>query len=204
MQIPSDAREQPDPRPDALARARSILLGILSAAVGALVVTGIALFFLYRPTALQAWPDLFTESYGWDLRVSYGLRLLHRLAAWLAVPAAVATGVVMAIGRSPTASRWPRPLLGAGIPITTLGALFTGFLLPWDQLALSTVKVGSTVRGYTVLFDPAVLFVLIGGVEISPGTLIRWLVVHVLVLGPALVALLVLGWRRQRVVAARQ
>lgn len=109
----------------------------------------------------------------------------------------------MAIGRSPTASRWPRPLLGAGIPITTLGAFFTGFLLPWDQLALSTVKVGSTVRGYTVLFDPAVLFVLIGGVEISPGTLMRWLVVHV-VLGPALVALLVLGWRRQRVLAARQ
>ena len=111
----------------------------------------------------------------------------------------------MAIGRSPTASRWTGPLFGAGIPITTLGAFFTGFLLPGDQLALSAVTVGSTARGYTVLFDQVVLFVLIGGVEISPSTLIRWLGVHILVMGSALGALLLVGWRRQRAVGvARQ
>jgi len=106
------------------------------------------------------------------------------------------------MGRSPTASRWTGPALGAGIPITTLAASFTGFLLPWDQLALSAVTVGSNPRGYRVLFDPVVRFVLIGGVEVSPQTLIRWLLLHMLFLGLALGALVVLGWRRQRAVVA--
>ena len=73
-----------------------------------------------------------------------------------------------------------------------------GFLLPWDQLALSAVTVGSEVRGYRVLFEPTVRFVILGGVEISPGTIIRWFLIHVLVLGPALVGLVALGWRRHR------
>ena len=202
MQSFSNERQHRGPEGDDLARARSILLGILSVAVAVLVVTGIALFFLYRPTTRQAWPGLLTESYEWDVRVSSGLRLIHRLAAWLAVPTAIATGVVVAMGRSPTASRWTGSALGAGIPITTLAASFTGFLLPWDQLALSAVTVGSHVRGYRVLFDPVVRFVLIGGVEVSPQTLNRWLLLHMLFLGPALVALVGLGWRRQRAVVA--
>lgn len=202
MQLPSYEREHRRPGRDHLARGRSILLGILSVEVGMLIVTGIALFFLYRPTNRQAWPGLFAETYDWDVRVSSALRLVHRLAAWLAVPTAIATGVVVAVVRSPTASRWTGPALGAGIPTVAVAASFTGFLLPWDQLALSTVTVGSNIRGYSILFDPVVRFVLVGGVELSPRTLIQWLLVHMLVLGPALVALVVLGWRRQRAVVA--
>ena len=205
MPFPSDTRQHPQPGRDDLGRTHSILLGILSVAVGVLVVTGIALFFLYRPTTRQAWPGILTESYDWDVRVSSALRLIHRLAAWLAVLTAVATGVALAIRRPETASRWAGPVLGAGIPITTLAAFFTGLLLPWDQLALWAVTVGSNVRGYRVLFDPVVRFVLIGGVEISRHTLIWWLLVHTLLLGSALVALVVLGWRRKRAgVAAGQ
>jgi quinol-cytochrome oxidoreductase complex cytochrome b subunit len=199
MQPFSNERQHRGPEGDDLARARSILLGILSVAVAVLVVTGIALFFLYRPTTRQAW---LTESYEWDVRLSSGLRLIHRLAAWLAVPTAIATGVVVAMGRSPSASRWTGPALGAGIPLTAIAASFTGFLLPWDQLALWAVTVGSNVRGYRVLFDPVVRFVLIGGVEVSPQTLIRWFLLHMVFLGLALMALVGLGWRRQRAVVA--
>jgi quinol-cytochrome oxidoreductase complex cytochrome b subunit len=198
MQLPSDTREHPGAARDDLARARFILLGILSVAVGVVSVTGIALFFLYRPTTQQAWPGLLTESYQWDVRVSSALRLIHRLAAWLAVFTAVATGVALAIRRPATASRWTGPVLGAGLAIATLAAFFTGLLLPWDQLALSAVTVGSNIRGYRVLFDPVVRFVLIGGVEISRHTLVGWLLVHMALLGPALVTLVVLGWRRKR------
>ncbi len=198
MQLPSDERQDQWPGGEGLVHARSILLGILCVAAGVLVVTGIALFFLYRPTTQQAWPGVFTESHDWDVRLSSGLRLIHRFAAWLAVPTAIATGVVVAVGRSPTASRWTGPALGIAFPITAFAASFTGFLLPWDQLALSAVTVGSNVQGYRILFDPVVRFVLIGGVEVSPQTVIRWLLLHVLLLGPALVALVVLGWRRQR------
>lgn len=198
MPIPSDTRQHPQPGRDDLARARSILLWILSVAVGVLIATGIALFFLYRPTTRQAWPGILTESYDWDVRVSSALRLIHRLAAWLAVLTAVATGAALAFRRPATGSRWTGPVLGAGLPITTLAAFFTGLLLPWDQLALWAVTVGSNVRGYRIVFDPVVRFVLIGGVEISRHTLIRWLLVHMLLLGPAVVALVVLGWRRKR------
>ena len=56
---------------------------ILSAAVGVLMVTGIALFFFYRPTTRQAWPGILTESYDWDVRVSSPLRLpITTLAAF--------------------------------------------------------------------------------------------------------------------------
>ena len=204
MQPPSDTREDQRPGRDDLARARSILLAIFSVAVGVLVVTGIALFFLYRPTTRQSWPDLLTESYDWDVRVSSALRLIHRLAAWLAVLTAVATGVALALRRPATASRWTRPALGAGLLITTAAAFMTGLLLPWDQMALWAATVGSTVRGYRIVFDPVVRFVLIGGVEISRHTLIRWLLVHMLLLGPALAALVVLAWRRNRADATGQ
>ena len=198
MQPPHDAREHPQSGRANVARARSILLGTLSVEVGVLIITGIALFFLYRPTTRQAWPDLITGSYDWDVRVSSALRLIHRLAAWLAVPTAVATGVALAIRRHANASRRAGSALGTGLPITAFAGFFTGLLLPWDQLALWAVTVGSNVRGYRVLFDPVVRFVLIGGVEVSRHTVIRWLLIHIFLLGPALVALVVLGWRLQR------
>ena len=197
-QRPVDQRENPSLRPDGLSGAQSILLSILSVEVGVLIVTGIALFFLYRPTARQSWGDLAPESYDWNVRVAYGLRLTHRLGSWLAVPTSIATGVVVALGSRASVRRWGGAILGAGIAIITLAASFTGFLLPWDQLALWAVTVGSDLRGYRVLFEPAVRFVILGGVEISRGTIIRWLLIHVVVLGPALMGLVVLGWRRHR------
>ena len=163
-----------------------------------LVVTGIALFFLYRPTARQSWGGLVTDGYGWDVRASDGLRLVHRLASGLAVLTAIGAGVVVALGRRAGARRWSGAALGVGLTVTTLAASFTGFLLPWDQLALRAVTVGSHIRGYRVLFEPTVRFVILDGVELSRETVILWLLVHTLVLGPALAGLVVLGWRRHR------
>ena len=183
--------------PSRLPRARSVLLAVLSAEVAVLVVTGLALYFLYRPTARQAWGDLVAESYDWDVRIALALRFLHRLASGLAVLTAVGLGVLIAL--SPAGGRrWVAPALGSGIAFTTLLAAFTGFLLPWDQLALWAVTVGSDLRGYTALFDPVVRFVLIGGVEVRPGTILLWLFIHGLVLGPLLIGLLVLAYRFPR------
>ena len=176
---------------------RSILLAVLGAEVAVLVVTGIALYFLYRPTAGQAWGDLVAESYDdWDVRIALALRALHRLASGLAVLTAVALGILIAL-RPAADRRRVGPALGGGMAVTALLASFTGFLLPWDQLALSAVTVGSNLRGYTALFDPVVRFVLIGGVEVSPGTILLWLFIHALVLGPLLIGLLVLAYRGQ-------
>jgi ubiquinol-cytochrome c reductase cytochrome b subunit len=61
-----------------------------------------------------------------------------------------------------------------------LAMAFTGYLLPWDQLALWAVTVGTNMMGYTPVFGSQVQFVLIGGATISSATLLRWYVLHVL------------------------
>ena len=62
----------------------------------------------------------------------------------------------------------------------TLLLSFTGYLLPWDQLALWAVTVGTNMMGYTPVFGTQVRFVLLGGVEIGSDTLLRWYTLHVL------------------------
>lgn len=183
---------------DDLARARSILFRILTVEVGVLVLTGMALFFLYRPSLDEAWGDVFVGGYPWDVRVAHGLRAVHELTSMLAIPTALATGVVLALGGRGSRGRWRGTAVGAGMAVTTLAVSFTGYLLPWDQLALRAVTVGTNLRGYSPLFDPDVRFVLVGGVELSPGTVLWWLFVHAVVLTPALLGLVLLGWRRHR------
>ena len=51
--------------------------------------------------------------------------------------------------------------------LLTLLLSFTGYLLPWDQLALWAVAVGTNMMGYTPVFGKEVRFVLLGGAEIG-------------------------------------
>src|SRR6266542_3281900 len=66
--------------------------------------------------------------------------------------------------------------------LLTMLLSFTGYLLPWDQLAIWAVAVGTSMMGYTPVIGNQVRFVLLGSVEIGPATLIRWYVLHVLAL----------------------
>ena len=82
--------------------------------------------------------------------------------------------------------------------LVVVAASVTGYLLPWDQLALFAVTVGTNISGYTWLRDGSVRFVLMDGTEIAPATLFKWLLLHAVVLGGALAAFLVMAWRRAR------
>ena len=179
-----------------LARARSIVLTVLTVVVAVLVATGIALYFLYQPPAIEGSPGPAT---GEDLsvRLAHGLQGLHLVAAWLAVPTALAAAAVLALRAGAAARRWTGPALGAGLVVTTVGAFLTGRLLPWDLLALRTPTLDSPMRGYTLLFDPSVRFVIGHGVESSRATVQVWLAIHALVLGAAAIGLVALAWRRR-------
>ncbi|MBI4492504.1 MAG: cytochrome b N-terminal domain-containing protein, partial [Chloroflexi bacterium] len=59
---------------------------------------------------------------------------------------------------------------------------FTGYLLPWDQLAIWAVTVGTNMAGATPIVGDQARFLLLGGYEISDNTLIRWYVLHVIAL----------------------
>lgn len=153
-----------------MAGVRRWLLAALAAEVLVLFGTGIALYFQYAPRASGAGP----------------LQLAHRSASWLAVTTALAAAVVVVADARRVGVR----LAGVGLLVAAVAASVTGFLLPWDQLALWAVTVGSEFRGFDeIVAGNEVRFVLLGGAEIEPSTLLRWLVVHTMVFGPMLAAL---------------
>lgn len=182
-----------------MARARTIVLWALTAEVVVLSVTGVALYFLYRPEAAAAWTDTYGvgSALGREVRVAHLAQDLHRVAAWLALPTSIVAAVLLALRTRPTERVAPGLATGVGLVLVVVAATLTGYLLPWDQLALFAVTVGTNITGYTWLRDDTVRFVLMDGTEILPRTLLKWFVLHV-VLGVAVVGLTALGWRRAR------
>jgi len=65
---------------------------------------------------------------------------------------------------------------------------FTGYLLPWNELAYFATKVGTEITGAVPLVGRFLLRLLRGGDEVTGATLTRFYGIHVAVL-PALVAL---------------
>ena len=142
-----------------------------------LTFTGLLLMFYYRPTVEYAFVDIL------DLReqVPFGImREVHRWGAhamvitvWIHMFRVFMTGSY----KPPREFNW---VIGVILLTLTLLLSFTGYLLPWDQLALWAVTVGTNMIGYTPVFGQQVKFVLLGGVEIGTDTLLRWYVLHVL------------------------
>jgi quinol-cytochrome oxidoreductase complex cytochrome b subunit len=63
-----------------------------------------------------------------------------------------------------------------------MGLSFTGYLLPWDQLALWAVTVGTNMAGSIPFIGEKVRYILLGGPSVDQATLIRFFVLHVVVL----------------------
>ena len=129
---------------------------------------------LLPPTAAQAWDDIYTL----QTSVTFGLlvRNMHRWAAHLMVLTVflhMARVFYHGAYKAPREFNW---VIGVILLQLTLLLSFTGYLLPWDQLALWAVTVGTNMMGYTPVFGDQVRFVLLGGVEIGTDTLLRWYV----------------------------
>jgi quinol-cytochrome oxidoreductase complex cytochrome b subunit len=87
-------------------------------------------------------------------------------------------------------------VIGVLLLLLTLGLSFTGYLLPWDQLAYWAITVGTNIGSYAPLIGGQVRELLLGGHSVGEGALIRFYVLHVAVL-PALMILLTIVhfWR---------
>jgi quinol-cytochrome oxidoreductase complex cytochrome b subunit len=149
-----------------------------------LTVTGIFLMFFYRPAAGPGNELAYADMQRIISGVQFGdlVRNLHRWAAHLMV---LTTFLHMARVFYHGAYKPPREfnwVIGVVLLLLTLLLAFTGYLLPWDQLAIWAVAVGTQMAGFTPVFGQQVQFVLLGGVEIGPETLLRWYVLHVLAL----------------------
>jgi len=178
-----------EPRRTALQRTHRILLLVLAVLFLVLLGTGIWLAFRYQPTgSFQA-----ARPQGW-------IRSTHRTASRLFLFAALATlGFSIAVSVERGLKRgMPAWVVGLAVMLGGLVAGLSGYLLPWDQLALAPVRSGE-YRGFSFLFGhPEVKFVLIGAVEVGKNTVQRWFFVHTVIIPVALVALGAVGVRVTR------
>ena len=162
-----------------------------------LAVTGILLMFYYHPAVPQAYDDMK------DLRfvVSNGvfLRNLHRLAAHVMVIAVFwhMFHVFYRGGyRPPHEFNW---VIGVVLLLVTLFLSYTGYLLPWDQLAFWAITVGTNIISYIPLLGHPIRFLLLGGHQIGENALLRFYVLHCVILPLfAIVLLAIHFWRIQK------
>lgn len=161
----------------------SFWLGTISAVLFAiLTITGGILMFLYVPSVERAYlsvKDLeFAISFGWFLRG------LHRISAHLMVAVVFLHMVRVFITgafKNGVAVNQNRPMnwiVGVALLLTTLLLSFTGYLLPWDQLAYWAITVGTNIASSAPVFGEWTRFVLLGGTTIEQATLIRFYVLH--------------------------
>jgi quinol-cytochrome oxidoreductase complex cytochrome b subunit len=90
-------------------------------------------------------------------------------------------------------------VVGVILLVLTLLLSFTGYLLPWDQLAFWAITVGMNIAGAAPVLGGESRFVLLGGFEVGENALIRFYTLHVIAL-PLLAAIFmsVHFWRIRR------
>ncbi len=184
-------------------------LGIMSVSAFLIaLVTGVMLMFYYKP-----YPDVAYESMK-DIHfvVPTGrlIRNLHRWSANIMVFAVIlhmARAFYTAAYRKPREYNW---LIGIGLLVVTLGLSFTGYLLPWDQLAYWAITIGANIAqsprevtdavGITEIFDPGGLqrLLLLGSDQVGAEALIRFYLLHVMLLPLVIAALMAVHFWRIR------
>ena len=71
-------------------------------------------------------------------------------------------------------------MIGVLLFFVTLFLSFTGYLLPWDQIAIWAITVGTNLAPYAPILGNPVYKVLVGGSAVGQATLIRFYVGHVI------------------------
>ncbi len=187
--------------PDRLIAVRRVLTWVVIAQVAVLAVTGLYLAVAYHPSPAESWGVLNAEETGLTGReFAHSVRRAHRWTAWSAVLPAV---VLAAVSLSEAMVRWRGPsrrrsgvVTGPVTAVLVLAGIATGLALPWEQLALKAVTVGTEHRGFGWLLGDDVRFVLIDGLEVSLTTMRAVFAAHVLAV-PAVMAL-ALGFSARR------
>ena len=163
-------------------------LGILSLILfGVLTWTGLLLMAFYVPSIERAYPTMkeiqlaiplgqFTRNmHRWSAHGMVLIVILHMIRVFY-------TGAY----KPPREFNW---ILGVILLLLTLGASFTGYLLPWDQLSYWAITVGTNIAGYAPGAGSIIREFLIGGSEIGQDTLIRFYTLHIAAL-PLLITLI--------------
>lgn len=159
------------------------------------IVTGLLLLVYYKPTELEAYNsiqyidrivphgNLLRNLHVWSANAMIVLLLLHAASAYFARSY-----------RRPRELNW---LTGSLALPVVLALAFSGYLLPWNNLAVYATKVGISILQTSTAMLPGLAgkmgaglaFLLAGGQNVGPQTLTRFFALHIAVL-PILLALL--------------
>jgi quinol-cytochrome oxidoreductase complex cytochrome b subunit len=144
----------------------------------ALTVTGLYLMFFYVPSVTRASQAIQAI----EVAVAFGsfTRNMHRWAAHLMVLTVFLHMIrVFYHGayKPPREFNW---VVGVVLLFCTLWLSFTGYLLPWDQIAFWAITVGTQMAQYAPLLGPETGFFLLGGIQVGGDTLLRFYVMHVI------------------------
>ncbi|RMF00763.1 MAG: DUF4405 domain-containing protein, partial [Chloroflexi bacterium] len=151
-----------------------------------LLITGVMLMFTYTPAPGQAYYDILNlqtnvwfgqlvrNLHHWGGNAMIVLAFLHLLRVFF-------TGGFSA----PRQFNW---ILGMALLLLTVAANFTGYLLPWDQLAYWAITVGTGLVEYIPLVGKWIQTVILGGPEVGASTLLNFYGLHIALIPIALLS----------------
>jgi quinol-cytochrome oxidoreductase complex cytochrome b subunit len=145
-----------------------------------LTITGVYLMFFYVPSATSAYTDILRI----QSEIVFGLltRNIHRWAAHLMVFFVFLHMMrVFYHGayKPPREFNW---VVGVVLLLLTVLLSFTGYLLPWDQIAYWAITIGGNMANYFPIFNRVGQLLVFGGIEVGQNTLLRFYVLHVILL----------------------
>jgi quinol-cytochrome oxidoreductase complex cytochrome b subunit len=156
-------------------------LGTLSLATFAILTgTGVLLMLYYHPSVPQAYADM--KDLQFVVSAGVFLRNLHRWSAHamvLLVFAHMFKVFYRGAYRPPREFNW---VIGVMLLMITLFLSYTGYLLPWDQLAFWAITVGSNILSAVPLMGRKVRFLILGGNTVNANALLRFYVLHCVIL----------------------
>lgn len=141
-------------------------------------ITGIILMIYYAPTPQRAYLDMIDLLT--NVRFGKFVRDLHRLGAELMVMVVALHMLRVYLTGSYKKPREFTWLTGVALLLMTLFLSFSGYLLPWDQLAYWAVTIGTSMADKAPLFGAETNLLLRGAPDIGAGGLLRFYLLHVL------------------------
>lgn len=162
-----------------------------------LAATGIFLAMYYKPTPLEAYKSveyimtavpmgsLIRSIHHWTANTMIAAVMLHMIRIYF-----------MGAYKKPRELNW---VVGVSLLLITTTFGFSGYLLPWDQLAYWATKIGTGIAGSIPVIGEAISLILIGGTDIGAETLTRFFAIHVLILPITIIVLLLLHFAMVRI-----
>ncbi len=154
------------------------------------ILSGILLLFYYRPGADSAYESmrfiLTKVHFGW---------LVRSIHSWSANLLVFFVFVHMFSTFFTRAYKKPREftwVTGFLLFAVALAFGFSGYLLPWNELAFFATKVGTDIVGAVPLIGKPLMLVLRGGEDVTGATLTRFYGIHVAMLPAIFTTLVVL------------